>query len=78
MIVGPVASRLRCNAVRKDLVVEGIQQDGPLPIGVPNFEHGHIGNDKLERPGRVPASFDLIGKEDAFRTRTLIAAFSGF
>ena len=64
--------------MRKDLVVEGIQQDGPLSISVPNFEHGHIGNDNLKRLGRVPASFDLIGKENAFLTRTLIAAFSGF
>ena len=78
MIVGLVAPCLGCNAVGKNFVVECIQQDGPLPIGVPNFEHGHIGNDKLERLGRVPASFDLIGKENAFFTRTLIAAFSGF
>ena len=28
--------------------------------------------------GSVPAYFDLIGKEDAVLTRTLIAAFSGF
>ena len=78
MIVGLVASRLRCNAVGKDLVVEGIQQDGPLPIGVPDFEHGHIGNNKLEWLCCVPASFDLVGKEDMFLARVLIAAFSGF
>lgn len=78
MIVRLVVSRLRCNAVGKDLVVEGIQQDSPLPIGVSNFEHGHIGSNKLEWPGCVPASFDLVGKEDMFHARALITAFSGF
>ena len=78
MIVRLVVSRLRCNAVSKDLVVEGIQQDSPLPIGISNFEHGHIGNNKLERLDCVPASVDLIGKEDMFLARALIAALSGF
>ena len=62
----------------KNFVVECIQKDGPLPIGVPNFEYGHIRNDKLERPGSIPASFDFVGKEDMFLARALIAAFSGF
>ena len=78
VIVGLVAPCLGCNAVSKDLVVEGIQKDGSLPIGVPNFEHGHIRNDDLERLGSIPASSNFVGKEDMFLAGMPIAAFSGF
>lgn len=64
--------------MRKDLVVKGVQKDSPFPVSISNLEHGHIGNDKLERPGRVPASSDLIGKKDTFLTGRLIAVLSGF
>ena len=78
VVVWLIASPLRCDTVCQDLVVEGIQKDGPLPIGVPNFEHGHIRNDDLERLGSIPASSNFVGKEDMFLAGMPIAAFSGF
>ena len=57
-----IASPLRCDAVSQDLVVEGIQEDGPLPVSRSNFKYGHVGDHELKRCSSVPVSSYLIGE----------------
>ena len=62
VVVWLVASSLRCNTVSQDLVVEGIQKDGPLPVSRSNFERGHVGDHELKGCGGIPVSPYLIGE----------------
>ena len=61
----------------QDLVVEGIQEDGPLPVSRSNFKYGHVGDHELKRCSSVPVSSYLIGEYDAFLSSPSITPFSG-
>ena len=62
VVVWLIASPLRCDAVGQDLVVEGIQEDRPLPVSRSNFEHGHVGDHELKGCSGIPMSPYLIRK----------------
>ena len=63
--------------VSEDLVVEGVQQNCPFPILLPDLQHRHVGNDDLNRFCCVPMASNLVCKDMAFFSKRLVGVLSG-
>ena len=73
-----VASFRRCYAMSQDLIIEGIQQNGPFPLHTVYPKFGHIRHNDLQRRRYIPAASNFVRKLNAFLSGRLIPVFSGF
>lgn len=65
VMVGLVASPIECDAVNKEFIVEGIRQDDPLPMDRTDFEHEHIGNNRLNQIGGILTSSGFVDESSS-------------